>query len=130
MWTSASLASPVPACCRTASRNAASSTWEEAATTSRRPELTQDSLPSRFVRKPHAQRRSFADLFDPPESGDHVWEADGSSRQPGRRHASEAGHALEDRNCEQLYEMAKKKEIHGRSKMGKWELIDAIRAAR
>jgi hypothetical protein len=48
----------------------------------------------------------------------------------GRRREGEAGHALEDRNREQLYELAQKHDIRGRSKMGKWELIDAIRKAR
>jgi hypothetical protein len=47
----------------------------------------------------------------------------------GRERGGEAGHALDDRNREQLYELAKKKDIKGRSKMGKWELIDAIRRA-
>ena len=44
-----------------------------------------------------------------------------------RRRGGEAGHALEERNRQQLYEIAKKKEIPGRSKMGKWDLIKAIR---
>jgi hypothetical protein len=48
----------------------------------------------------------------------------------GRARGGRAGHALEDRNREQLYEIAKKQNISGRSKMGKWELIDAIRASR
>ena len=47
----------------------------------------------------------------------------------GRRRGGEAGHALEDRNRQQLYEIAKREGISGRSKMGKWELIDAIRKA-
>ena len=47
--------------------------------------------------------------------------------QKGRRRGGEAGHALEDRNREQLYELAKKKNIAGRSKMGKWDLIKALR---
>jgi hypothetical protein len=47
----------------------------------------------------------------------------------GRERGGEAGHALEDRNREQLYELAKEKNIRGRSKMGKWELIRAIRRA-
>jgi hypothetical protein len=47
----------------------------------------------------------------------------------GRERGGEPGHALEDRNREQLYEVAKKKNIRGRSKMGKWELIRAIRRA-
>jgi hypothetical protein len=47
----------------------------------------------------------------------------------GRERGGEAGHALEDRNREQIYEVAKRKNIPGRSKMGKWELIRAIRRA-
>ena len=47
-----------------------------------------------------------------------------------RARGGRAGHSLEDRNRQQLYEVAKKEGIPGRSKMGKWELIDAIRAAR
>lgn len=45
------------------------------------------------------------------------------SRQRGGR----AGHALEDRTRTQLYETAKKLGIEGRSRMGKWDLIQAIR---
>jgi hypothetical protein len=48
----------------------------------------------------------------------------------GRQRGGRAGHALEDRNRQQLYELAKEKNIAGRSKMGKWELIQAIRGAR
>jgi hypothetical protein len=47
----------------------------------------------------------------------------------GRARGGRAGHALEDRNRQRLYEIAKEKEIPGRSKMGKWELIKAIRRA-
>jgi Rho termination factor, N-terminal domain len=47
-----------------------------------------------------------------------------------RQRGGKAGHALEDRTREQLYELAQKYDISGRSKMGKWELIDAIREAR
>ncbi len=54
----------------------------------------------------------------------------GKQAARGRRRGGEAGHALEDRNRQQLYEVARKEQIPGRSKMGKWELIDAIRAAR
>ncbi len=47
----------------------------------------------------------------------------------GRARGGAAGRALEDRNRQQLYELAQKKGIAGRSKMGKWELIDALRRA-
>jgi hypothetical protein len=45
----------------------------------------------------------------------------------GRQRSGKPGQALEDRNREQLYEIAKERDIPGRSKMGKWDLIDAIR---
>ena len=48
----------------------------------------------------------------------------------GRARGGAAGHALEDRNREQLYEIAKRENIRGRSKMGKWDLIEAIRRSR
>jgi hypothetical protein len=48
----------------------------------------------------------------------------------GRRRGGEAGHALEDRNRQQLYEVARRKGIPGRSKMGKGQLIAALRRAR
>jgi hypothetical protein len=48
----------------------------------------------------------------------------------GARRGGKAGHALEERNRQQLYEIAKKEGIPGRSKMGKWDLIEAIRKAR
>jgi hypothetical protein len=50
--------------------------------------------------------------------------------QKGRRRGGSAGHRLEDRNREQIYAVAAKEGIPGRSKMGKWELIDAIRRKR
>jgi hypothetical protein len=50
--------------------------------------------------------------------------------QKGRRRGGEPGHALEDRNRQQLYETARSMDIPGRSKMGKWELIEAIRDRR
>jgi Rho termination factor, N-terminal domain len=54
----------------------------------------------------------------------------GRQAAKGRERGGRAGRALEDRNREQLYELAKKHDIRGRSKMGKWELIEAIRKAR
>jgi DNA end-binding protein Ku len=46
-----------------------------------------------------------------------------------KRHGAE-GHALEDRSRQQLYDLAREQDIPGRSKMGKWDLIEAIRKAR
>jgi hypothetical protein len=54
----------------------------------------------------------------------------GKQAARGRKRGGQAGHRLEDRNREQIYEIAKDKEIPGRSKMGKWDLIKAIRKAR
>jgi hypothetical protein len=54
----------------------------------------------------------------------------GKQAARGRRRGGQAGHALEDRNRQQLYEIAKEEDIGGRSKMGKWELIEAIRRTR
>jgi len=53
----------------------------------------------------------------------------GQQAAAGRQRGGVAGHALEDRNRQQLYELAKEKDIPGRSKMGKWDLIEAIRKA-
>ncbi len=47
----------------------------------------------------------------------------------GRARGGKPGKGLEDRNREQLYDLAKKKNIPGRSKMGKWELIRVLRKA-
>jgi hypothetical protein len=54
----------------------------------------------------------------------------GQQAAKGRARGGKAGHALEDRNRRQLYETAKELNVKGRSKMGKWDLIDAIRAHR
>jgi Rho termination factor, N-terminal domain len=54
----------------------------------------------------------------------------GRQASKSRRRGGAAGHKLEDRNRRQLYEVAKERGIPGRSKMGKWELIDAIRKSR
>lgn len=50
-----------------------------------------------------------------------------AAKSPSR--GGSAGQALEDRNRQQLYAVAKRKRIPGRSSMGKWDLIRAIRKA-
>ncbi len=54
----------------------------------------------------------------------------GKQAARGRQRGGKPGHALEDRNRQQLYEIAKDEGIPGRSKMGKSDLIKAIRKAR
>ena len=54
----------------------------------------------------------------------------GKQAARGRQRGGEPGRNLEERNREQLYEIAKKEQIPGRSKMGKWDLIKAIRRGR
>jgi hypothetical protein len=53
----------------------------------------------------------------------------GKQASLSRQRGGKAGRALEDRNRQQLYELAKKRNIPGRSKMGKWDLIAALRRA-
>ena len=48
----------------------------------------------------------------------------------GRQRGGRAGRRLEDRNRDQIYAIAAKEGISGRSKMGKWDLIDALRRSR
>ena len=46
-----------------------------------------------------------------------------------RKRGGRAGRNLEDRTRQDLAKVAAKKNIAGRSKMGKWDLIQAIRKA-
>lgn len=76
------------------------------------------------ARQAATQKRTIAKL--PKSTRQDLSRQAAKSRARGGR----AGHALEDRNREQIYEVAKRMNIPGRSKMGKWELIDAIRKRR
>jgi hypothetical protein len=53
------------------------------------------------------------------------------SRQAAKSRArgGKPGRNLEDRTKQDLYEVAKRKDIPARSSMGKWDLIKAIRKA-
>ena len=53
----------------------------------------------------------------------------GRQAAKARLRGGKAGHEYEDRTRQQLYEVAKRLGVPGRSKMGKWDLIKAIRKA-
>jgi hypothetical protein len=69
------------------------------------------------------EQRTIAHL---PESSRRDLGRQGAS---GRRRGGKPGSSLENRNRQQLYELAKERKIPGRSTMGKWELIDALRGS-
>jgi len=81
----------------------------------------------RNVKKAQSAARSKRTIAHLPERARRGLQAEA---RKGARRGGEAGHALEDRNRKQLYEIAKKRNIPGRSRMGKWDLIDAIRESR
>jgi Rho termination factor, N-terminal domain len=80
----------------------------------------------RNVKKAQAGARKKRTLANLPRS---TRRALGQQGARGRARAGEAGRSLDDRNRQQLYELAQKKGIEGRSKMGKAELIAALRKA-
>jgi hypothetical protein len=53
----------------------------------------------------------------------------GRQAAKSRQRGGKPGRALEDRTRQDLYEVAKRRNIPGRSNMGKWDLIKAIRRA-
>lgn len=81
----------------------------------------------RNVKKAQAAAKSKRTIAHLPERTRRGLQAEA---RKGAARGGEPGHALEDRNRQQLYEIAKQRDIPGRSKMGKWDLIDAIRASR
>ena len=53
----------------------------------------------------------------------------GRQAAKSRQRGGKPGRALEARTRQDLYEVAKRRNIPGRSKMGKWDLIQALRKA-
>jgi hypothetical protein len=53
----------------------------------------------------------------------------GRQAAKARKRGGVPGRSLEDRTRQELYQSAKKRNIPGRSKMGKWDLIKALRRA-
>jgi hypothetical protein len=86
----------------------------------------QTQAAKRNIRKAQGAARSKRTIANMPKS---TRRALGQQAARGRSRGGRAGPALEDRNRTQLYERAKKLNIPGRSTMGKWELIEAIRRA-
>jgi Rho termination factor, N-terminal domain len=84
----------------------------------------QTQAAKRNVQKAQAAARRKRTIAHLPKSTRRALQAEA---RKGAARGGRAGHALEDRNRQQLYEIAKKREIPGRSSMGKWDLIKAIR---
>ncbi len=77
----------------------------------------------RNVQKAQRAARSKRTIANLPEATRRDLGKQGANGRGGR-----SGHALEDRTREELYDLAQKRNIRGRSKMGKWDLIRALRA--
>lgn len=80
----------------------------------------------RNVKKAQTAARSKRTIANLPEATRRDL---GKQAAKARERGGRAGRALEDRTRPQLYELAKKRNIRGRSKMGKWDLIRALRAS-
>jgi hypothetical protein len=87
----------------------------------------QQQTAKRNVKKAQQAARKKRTIANLPSATRHEL---GRQAAKGRSRGGQAGHRLEDRNREQLYQLAKEKNIAGRSRMGKWDLIDAIRGRR
>ena len=84
----------------------------------------QTQAAKRNVRRAQSAARSKRTTAHLPEATRRDLGKQGSrARQRGGR----SGHALEDRTRTELYELAQKRDIRGRSKMGKWDLVHALR---
>jgi hypothetical protein len=80
----------------------------------------------RNVKKAQAAAKRKRTIANLPKS---TRRALGQQGAAGRKRHGRAGARLEDRNRQQLYELAKRKDIPGRSKMGRGDLLRALRKA-
>ena len=84
----------------------------------------QTQAAKRNVRRAQSAARSKRTIAHLPEATRRDLGKQGSrARQRGGR----PGHALEDRTRTELYELAQRRNIRGRAKMGKWDLVHALR---
>jgi hypothetical protein len=86
----------------------------------------QTTAAKRNVRKAQRAARSKKTITKLPRS---VRTDLGKQAAKSRQRGGRPGHNLEDRTRQDLYEVARRKDIPGRSSMGKWDLIEAIRRA-
>jgi hypothetical protein len=87
----------------------------------------QSRIAKRNIKKAQSAARRARTITHLPESTRRELGRQGAK---ARRRGGQPGRSLEERNRTQLYELAKQQGIPGRSKMGKWDLIRAIRAKR
>jgi hypothetical protein len=80
----------------------------------------------RNVKKAQAGARSARTISKLPRA---VRQDLGRQGAKARQRGGAPGHRLEDRTRPELYELAKRRNVPGRSRMGKWELIEALRRA-
>jgi hypothetical protein len=86
--------------------------------------LKQTEAAKRNVKKAQRAARAKRTIANLPESTRRDL---GRQAAKSRQRGGVPGHKLEDRTREDLYGLAQKRGIPGRSKMGKWELIEALR---
>ena len=79
----------------------------------------------RNVKKAQASAKSKRTIAHLPEATRRDL---GKQAAKARQRGGREGHDLEDRTRQQLYDLGRKRKIRGRSKMGKWDLIRALRA--
>jgi hypothetical protein len=84
----------------------------------------QRAAAQRNVKKAQTAARKKRTIASLPQS---TKRALGQQGARARSRGGKAGHSLEDRTRQQLYEEAQKRNIAGRSRMGKAELIRALR---
>ena len=86
----------------------------------------QTTAARRNVKKAQNAARSKKTISHLPRS---VRQDLGRQAAKSRARGGKPGRNLEDRTRSEIYEVAKRENIPGRSRMGKWELIEAIRKA-